>query len=686
MDSAGLGSIMGLSTAEALKAIGQAPSGALTTEQALKAIQQQPAPQQPPASFYDRLRESLAGTPLDPTPNPYGVAALEMGASMATGLPGMIAGGLVGAAQAGAGTVANAMGYNPEWANDGAGARTSQAIQQAMTYQPRTSRAEVLADGLAAAGKSYQRTQEAMGDVGYELGGPAGGTAGYMALPTAEALIPLFAARKPPTNGRPLSGELTTNGRPLSGELMPRDAPQGRPPQGNFRPIDPDAPLRLPPPSPESAPALTNSAADIRLALESGQPSAHTVGWQLAENAPPTQRQTFFNVAATRNGIVPEPLARRAAKAGADPVVINLVDNASGQTSRKIDQMLNIQDSIIAGNNTKLRPANVAGRAGLNRVKVLSDIVDIAGEMVGREAKKLTGRVDMRPVAQNLLSKLEGNGVKLGADGTLDFSGSSLVLSPTDQAALQNVYNLIGKRPYMGARQAHQYKKAVTKAAKFGTQLEGMDAEVAGIIKGIRHDINEAISVDNPAYKNANKHYADNIELLNTMSKRLGDNVDFYDDQAAKSASILQRRVMSNAVSSGAIDRELTMATDIARRYLGGKVEGFPTKSLRFKTGLSPDDLADDIDALGKLAAYMEKRFGSPAETSMHGILDSSAQRAADVQTVTGAGSKLMSGEPIAAVKQVLDAGREKLRATDAEQLKALRELNKRKKYNGPLR
>mgnify|MGYP003498865445 FL=1 len=650
------------------------PSGIVWDDEV--AVTPQPAqPQAPAPSFYDQLREKLAGTYLDPTPNPYAVAALETGVSMATALPGMLIGGLAGTAQAGAGAVANAFGYSPEWAQDGAGARTAQAIQQEMTYQPRMPQAEILAAGLAAAGAGHQRAQEAMGDVGYELGGPLGGTAGYMALPVAESVVPYLIGRKPPINGRPRSGE-----------LMPPEAPQGRPPQATFRPIDPDAPPRLPPPSPDSAAALTNSAADIRLALESGQPSSHTVGWQLAENAPPGQRPPFFNAAATRNGIVPEPFARRAAKAGADPVVINLVDNASGQTSQKIDQMLNIQDSIIAGNNTKLRPANVAGRAGLNRVKVLNDIVDIAGEMVNREASKLTGRVDVRPVTKNFLSKLDANGVKLGADGSLDFTRSSLALSPADQTALQNVYNLIGKKPYMGARQAHQYKKAVTKAAKFGTQLEGMDSEVAGIIKGIRHDINEAISADNPAYRNANKHYSDNIELLNTMSKRLGDNVDFYDDQAAKSASILQRRVMSNAVSSGAIDRELTMATDISRRYLGGQVEGFPSQSLRFKSGLSPDDLADDIDALGKLAAYMEKRFGSPAETSMHGILDSSAARAADVQTVTGAGSKLMSGEPIAAAKQLLDAGREKLRATDAEQLKALRELNKRKKYNGPTR
>lgn len=595
--------------------------------------QQPPQPQAPAPSFYDRLRESLMGTPLDPTPNPYAVAALEKGVSMATGVPGMLVGGLAGTAQAGAGAVANMLGYNPAWAEDGAGARTAQAIQQEMTYQPRTPHAEVIDNVLAQAGAGHQRAQTAMGDLGYNLGGPIGGTVGYMALPVAESVAPFLVGRGAPVQASPLSGELT-------------------------------------PPNIMELPAPGASIPEIRAALESGTPNIHTIGYRLEPTVPYLERG-----AEVANRVVSDPAARVAVRTGIDPDAILRIQAADPLTRRKFGQMVNITDNWLnSGRAQTMRANDISGQAIMNRLQVLTTANRIAGRMVNREVERLTGTVDIAPVINNFADRLQNMGIRITDDG-LDFSGSSVELTPAAQTSLQDVFDVITRTARPSARAAHHLKQAVTNKAKLGEQVEGVDAQTTNAIRGIRADVNAAISNGRPGYRNANQHYSNTIETLNDVNKRLGGVEDLTDVDAARTAGIILRRTVSNAVSAGRVNTELGGLTDLSRQYIGGEVQGFPTALLRRATRIRPRDLSDDLNSLVNFSTHLEKRFGSPASTSMHGILDSSAERAADAVSIAGAAT---SGSPVGMARAGLNLLRRNVRASDAEQLRALRNLIRR--------
>jgi hypothetical protein len=607
------------------------------------------------ASFYDRLRSGLATGAQNIgqaaadafTPNPYVVGAAETALQMATNFPATAIGGFKAAANAITGEPL------PQGAQN-----TVQQAQQDYTYQPRTPYAGVAMDALnhlaAPITAAHNKAEEFLGDTGYDVGGPVLGAIGRTAPTAIESIVP-FLGRRPPAR--------------LNMYDPPRlPAPDGMPTQ----------PGRLPPPVerlPPQAPNIMESAApgtampEIRAALESGQPNIHTAGYQLQPTIPYLDRGA--EVAAR---VVREPAARRAMRLGTDPDAVVMIERADPVTRRKMGQMVNVTDNwLTSGRSQRVRAADIAGQSIMDRLNVLLGANQIAGRMVGRQVERLTGTVDLTPAINNFNNQLAQMGVRVGADG-LDFAQSTVSLTPAAQTSLSNVYELLTRRTTVPARAAHNMKQAVTNRAKLGEQLEGVDAQTANAIRGIRADINEAIGADRPGYRNANRHYSDTIETLNDVNKRLGGVEDLTDADAARTAGTILRRTVSSAVSGGRVSTELGNLTDLSRQYLNG-VEGFPSALLRRNTGITPAAISDDLNSLITMSAHLEKRFGSPAPTSITGVMNSAAERAADV---AGVASALTS--PVAAANEALNLARRKVRASDAEQLRALRDLIQRER------
>lgn len=566
-----------------------------------------------------------------------GVGAAETAMSMGSGVLGQIVAGLRGAQQ---------------FINTGSPEQANQIIEQtvgALTYNPRTpeGQAGVQAVGSIMQNDPYAQAEQAagewLGEKGYQMAGPAGGAVGET-LPMAAAMLTPFAANKAMQSGplRPLPWN------PAKPKPRPR-APDAGPPRGK-------------------------SPLEIKEALESGQPTSNTVGYQLADDAPKGFDRTPLLDRGKETGVVTNPAARNAAKASVGAEDILRIEQADKPTRRGFMKMLNIQDNRRANPTLKTRPAHVAGEAILNRVKVLEKAREIAGNMVSREVGKLRGRVDLSPVLRNFQQKLSDMGVRFADDGSLDFSTSELSLTPADQNALTEAYQLVLRSRTPSAKAAHHLKRAVTKRAQFGKTQEGVDASVVNAVKGIRADVNDVLRQHSPSYGNANSHYEATVKVLNDIHKRLGDDVDFDSLGAQQTASVINRRTYSEAVSGGAILDELQALDDVVRRYYKG-VEGFPSKRLRAQSGVSADQLADNVYDLGSFANRLGKLYGSPAETSFAGLSETAGVRAAEAGA---AASAAMTGSPHGAVELYRQAhrfSRKTPSAIEAEQLAAMRKL-----------
>lgn len=556
--------------------------------------------------------------------NPFG--AMEFGATIASGVIAEPVAGLAGIVQA----------LNPA-APPGAGAQAVQAVRDAMTYQPHTEAGrqfqQVMAPALKPAGDAITAINNAAGGVGYMMAGPVGGAIGE-AVPTAAMQIPGVLAG------------LSAAARSAQSADMAAVA------QAAKNTIEGVAP--------------GSTAADIRAALLTGQPNVNTIGYKLA------QPELTALTANARAGIAAEPLGRTALKAGVDRETLAIIDRADPLTRQKMGQMVRITHGRLVNPAMRDRAGQIAGQSINARLKVLEAANKIAGHMVSQEAKKLTGTVSMPPVVGKYLQKLDSLGVTVGEDG-LNFAGSALEMSPSSQSALQDVYSMLTRGENVPAITAHHMKKAVTKKAQFGASIEGVDAETANIIKSVRADLNQAIGQGRPAYANANKHYADTVDALNGIARYFGEDIDFADPAAARHSGVISRRIMSNAVSGQVIDKSLENITDMARRYLNGDVKDFPTKALRFESGVSPAAISDDIFLQSRFAAQLEKRFGAQSPTSIQGVGNAVAERAADMALTGGI-------SPSKVAKAALDLTRKNTRAADAQQLKALRDYVSRQR------
>ena len=127
-------------------------------------------------------------------PSPAQPGGLEAAASIASGVPAEIGGGIAGLATA----------LTPGTA-PGSGAAVSEAVRESLTFDPRTEEGKKAlqdiggSDAIQAISKALKGAEEGLGDAGFDLAGPVGGAIGAT-LPTAilEAMglaAPAAAAR-----------------------------------------------------------------------------------------------------------------------------------------------------------------------------------------------------------------------------------------------------------------------------------------------------------------------------------------------------------------------------------------------------------------------------------------------------------------------------------------------------------
>ncbi len=430
---------------------------------------------------------------------------------------------------------------------------------------------------------------------------------------------------------------------------------------GSSQPIG--IPGMLPQMAVTRAPQILDGAApgktkeEIAAALLRGEPNANTAGYIL--EAPDV-------AVGGMPKLVKDAPAKAVLKTGDEPSIVALIDKSDPLTRRNMERMVNVTDNLMIDKSVKGRALDVVGNSIINRYRVLDTANKIAGKMVNAEAKKLTGQVDLGYTINNFQRGLAERGVEVTPEG-LDYSASIFSKLPTTQKVLDNIYSDLLANPNMDAKKAHFFKRAVTKSAQFGANVEGVDSDAVSLIRGVRAGVNEALGKTNTAYANANKHYSDTVGQLEQLTDAAGVKVDFDGPNSGRAAGTVASRILTNYGSGPNVDTALTNLTDLSRKYLSG-VEGFDSKLLQKATKITPEDLADDLFNQAQFAIYLEQKIGTNATRSMTGIQQGAQAKAAEDLITGGFGPSNLLRTGIRAYRDATGKGYR-------DQLQSMREL-----------
>jgi hypothetical protein len=586
MDSAGLGSIMGLSTAEALKAIGQAPSGALTTEQALKAIQQQPAPQQPPASFYDRLRESLMGGlagPVQAFPK-FEAQVMNSVNKTAMTVPDMIP------------NLVNAVSSE---------VNRFQNVQQMDNYDPNSGEPY---SGYTQA-PQVPTVQGAAGEFGignqnYLPEGAARTAADTMGMGifAAGGAVPV-AARNVGT---------------LPGAIA------------EFAGIGSKAPL-----------AASTAAADEALPSlirQSGDDAA--AGFKLEPVVKPgvlnTTDQGLFDAGLLSRSVA-DPIQKEALKQVFEPADVSFIAQMNEATRQKALQMF---EMVKAGKRNVMnryeRPSRVVGGSMMDRVNVVRKANKVAGTRLGAIAEKLKGKpVDITDAQTEFDRILAREKVAINpVTKELDFSRSNMEGYSGAQDLLARVYRRLNEATAGGSAKAdaylsHELKRFIDKQVTFGKQLDGISGDTESMLKGLRRNIDTALDSTYDQYNRVNTHYSTTVQALDELQSSLGARMDFNAEYADKSAGTAMRKVLTNYQTAPEIEQAFSSVENLARKYITESDDIIDAAKIRQSTGINALD--DNVLEQVALVDRFNKIFGTAPAGSMEGIQTGAAQRTAEL-------------------------------------------------------
>jgi len=169
-------------------------------------------------------------------------------------------------------------------------------------------------------------------------------------------------------------------------------------------------------------------------------------------------------------------MVKEARKQGFDDGMTTVIANASPMNKRKMLKQVKVQE-IGMGDylyQQKNRPSDIAGDSFLRQVDFVRHNNQQAGQQLNRVAKSLKGKeVDVTETIDKFFNDLTGMGVKLDADGNLDFTGSLIEFSAPAKTLIANTLTKIKRNPVPDALEAHKFKKFLDEDLQHGKKQEG---------------------------------------------------------------------------------------------------------------------------------------------------------------------------------------------------------------------
>ncbi len=354
--------------------------------------------------------------------------------------------------------------------------------------------------------------------------------------------------------------------------------------------------------------------------------------------------------------VVTDKAAAEVVRQGIPEPDVALIKSGSRVDKEKMLKMLDIREKQLTNKRITERATDVVGDTFVEKVaKPVEQLNREAGKKLNAVAQGLAGKkVDVADAVVGFSDDLERAGVKVRADGSLNFKGSDFEGLSGPQKLIQNAWTRALRVAKTGdALQAHRAKSYIDEIVNYGKQTEGLSGKSQSILKGFRHDIDSILDVNFPTYNKVNTQYSETIQQLDRLGAALGKSFKIGDTFADAQAGVSMRRVLSNTQSRSEILRMLDGMQAVLK-----------------KNGIKLDD---DVITQANFADVLERMLGSEAPNS---FLGQGEKLLGQTEKVVGAGTDLMRGNVVSgtikAGKYMLDVTRG---VSQENQIKALRAL-----------
>lgn len=314
--------------------------------------------------------------------------------------------------------------------------------------------------------------------------------------------------------------------------------------------------------------------------------------------------------------IVKDVNASELVRQGLEKADVAMIKNASPNDKAKMLEMLSIRESQLTDKTITGRASDVAGDSFLSTLKDIQNVNKNAGQQLDGVANTLSGKtVNIQKPLQQFSSDMSNSGIKIGKNGTLDFTESIFRMNESTQKQIQSFYRealKLSENP--DALAVHQTKKLIDEIVDYGKKSEGITGKTETLLKNFRHSLDETLDTSFPAYDAVNTTFSETAGQLKNVADVMGRKFNINSDFANASLGTKLRGLMSNNASRGQLMQVIQDAQTIAKKY--------------------GSNSADDLVVQANFANTLEKIFGSEAPTSLAGQVSQGITDATNIANV----------------------------------------------------
>ena len=422
------------------------------------------------------------------------VAPLEVLTSMGTGTAGQLVGGLSGGFEA---------AYPSTSSPPGSGAQVTDAIVNAMTYQPRLRGSQRIMEKMRPLGELLAKPGEVAGEFGLEHGTLLDATLLNLAPSAAASLVGLGPARSfmgQQSISKQLVGEKAARGDiggakhradPATGRIVADSPAKNTIKQG----FDEGVVASIKTSSPADKRKMTQMVNILKRGKENKRYAMDNYPGQVAGDSL-MDRYRAVRKANRTAGNELEPVANTLKGQYVDP-------------SPAVNNLLTSLDKMGIKFDSKLRPIFKG-----------SDIEGIA---------------PAETVIKDIISRMRGE--------------EGLTIKPPD------------------AYEFHRLKKHIDEKVTYGKQGEGLTGKTERVLKDFRRDLDGILDENFPEYNRVNTTYAETIDALDSIQDVAGRKMDLTGPNADKAVGVLLRRLMSNAQSRVTLMDAIDQLSEVSGKY-----------------------------------------------------------------------------------------------------------------------
>jgi hypothetical protein len=177
---------------------------------------------------------------------------------------------------------------------------------------------------------------------------------------------------------------------------------------------------------------------------------------------------------------------------------------------------------------------------------------------------------------------------------------------PTSQKIIKSVFRLLRHNPQgpIDALRAHEVKRQIDSLIDFNKKSsKGLTDDGKRFAMSIRKSLNESIREVSPRYAKINDDLSRAITSLQGVEDSVGKRIDLFDNNANQAIGTEMRKLLSNYGVRQTLNNSLNVLDDTSKA-LGGS-------------------FGTNFRELNRFSNVLDKRFGSVAENSFKGNIDS---------------------------------------------------------------